>query len=468
MKSFVKRYRISLLLVIVLCMLLSSCGLLKDLGIGVSPDVSSEITQETSSDGEPLNHLSGTVAYATLHTITILAKTGETYTFEKDTEKLDVGKDGVLIGCPATVDYYGVLDEALELQQVRLKRITVGPAADTVTEEARARQILSTMSLEEKVGQMFIVRCPKEDAAQAVANYHLGGYILFASDFKNKTKSEVTEDIQSYQNASPLGMLIGVDEEGGTVNRVSLYQQFRAVPFWSPQDLYIEGGWDLIVSDTKEKAELLKSLGINLNMAPVCDVPDAESDYIYPRSFGKDAALTAQYVEKVVATMNENSLGSVLKHFPGYGNNVDTHTGVAHDSRDYERFVKRDFLPFAAGIEAGADAVLVSHNIVACMDAESPASLSAKVHDILRKQLHFTGVIMTDDLYMDAIREFAGDGKAAVMAVQAGNDMVCCTDFEAQIPAVIDAAKNGTIPESTLDNAVMRVLRWKLKLGIIQ
>ncbi len=468
MKSFVKRYRFSLLFVLSLCLLFSSCGLLKDFGVGVTPDTSSEITQEASSDGETLNHLSGTIAYATMHTITILADDSKTYTFEKDAEKLTVGKDGILIGCPATVDYYGTLDEALEMQRVQVKRITVGSAAGAVNEEARARQILSTMSLEEKVGQMFIVRCPQENAAQAAANYHLGGYILFASDFKNKTKAEVTEDIQSYQDASRLGMLIGVDEEGGKVNRVSLYKQFRAVPFWSPQDLYIEGGWDLIVSDTKEKAELLKSLGINLNMAPVCDVPTAESDYIYPRSFGKDAALTAQYVEKVVATMGENKLGSVLKHFPGYGNNVDTHKGVAHDSRDYETFVKQDFLPFAAGIEAGADAVLVSHNIVACMDAENPASLSAKVHDILRKELHFTGVIMTDDLYMDAIRQFAGDGKAAVMAAQAGNDMVCCTDFEVQIPAVIDAAKAGTIPESTIDDAVMRVLRWKLSLGIIQ
>jgi beta-N-acetylhexosaminidase len=166
--------------------------------------------------------------------------------------------------------------------------------------------------------------------------------------------------------------------------------------------------------------------------------------------------------------MNNNKLGSVLKHFPGYGNNSDTHTGIAYDDRSYDTFVTGDFLPFVSGIKAGAGAVMVSHNIVKCMDPVNPASLSPEVHKLLREELSFDGVIMTDDLDMEAVKDFSGDKKAAVTAVLAGNDMICCTDFESQIDAVKEAVNDGTISENIVDKAVIRILRWKLKLGIIE
>lgn len=346
--------------------------------------------------------------------------------------------------------------------------VNVNEDAEIDADLERAYQILGDMSLEEKVGQMFIVRRPLEKATQLADQYHLGGYILFGRDFKDATKEDIVSEINTYQDVSKIDMLIGVDEEGGIVNRISSHKQFRAVPFWSPQDLYKEGGWKLIISDTKEKATLLKSMGINLNLAPVSDVSTNPSDYMYERSFGQDAKLTAQYVEKVVTMMNDNEIGSVLKHFPGYGNNEDTHTGIAYDDRKYENFIESDFLPFVSGIHAGVGAVLVSHNIVKSMDSEYPASLSPKVHQILREELGFEGVIMTDDLYMDAIGNYTDSSEAAVMAVLAGNDMLCCTDFEIQIPAVIEAAKEGKISKDTIDESVIRILRWKLKLGIIE
>ena len=125
----------------------------------------------------------------------------------------------------------------------------------------QAEEILNEMTIEEKVGQMFIVRCPKTDAVQKASEYHLGGYILFGRDFSEKTKDEVVETIKSYQEAVEIPLLIGVDEEGGTVNRISTNPRMRAVPFWSPQELYAEGGFELIQSDTQEKCELLRSLG---------------------------------------------------------------------------------------------------------------------------------------------------------------------------------------------------------------
>lgn len=341
------------------------------------------------------------------------------------------------------------------------------PAENPPPYEQRARDIMDSMSTEEKAGQMFFVRCRKDTAIADIEKYHLGGYILFASDIEGRTKETLKSAIQSYQDASKIKMLIGVDEEGGDIVRVSKYREFRAVPFHSPQSLYAEGGFQLIASDTKEKAALLKNLGFNVNLAPVCDVSTNPSDYIYNRAFGKDAEKTAEYVTTVVGTMNEAGIGSTLKHFPGYGSNVDTHKGFAVDDRSYDTFISSDFIPFRAGIEAGAGSILVAHNIVKCMDENLPASLSPAVHKILRDDLGFDGVIMTDDLKMDAIKEYIGDEVSAVLAIKAGNDLIIASNFDAQIPSVLTAVANGSITEERLDESVLRILEWKLRLGII-
>lgn len=364
-------------------------------------------------------------------------------------------------------------EETGESEQTQPVTDTFTGSGDTITgfDEAtlaRAQELMAGMSLEQKVGQMFLARCPESDAANQAATFYLGGYMLFGRDFENKTKDQVISDIQSYQSASATPMFIAVDEEGGTVNRVSSNSQLRLYPFWSPQDLFNEGGMELIITDTEEKSGLLKSLGINMNLAPVCDVSTDANDFIYPRAFGQSAEATADYVSNVVRIMNASQMGSTLKHFPGYGNNSDTHTGMSQDDRGYETFASSDFLPFVAGIKEGATAVLVSHNIVTSMDAEAPASLSAKIHELLRSDLGFNGIIMTDDLAMDAIGQYTGGNDAAVAAVLAGNDMICTTDFTAQIPAVIDAVNNGTINEARINQAVLRILSSKIKLGIIE
>ena len=263
-------------------------------------------------------------------------------------------------------------------------------------------------------------------------------------------------------------MLIGVDEEGGTVVRVSKFKEFRDTPFLSPRALYAKGGLKLIIEDAYEKAELLKGLCINVNLAPVCDLSFDVDDYMYDRAFGVSVDATSEYVSSVVCIMNKKKLGSVLKHFPGYGNNEDTHTGIAYDNRSYETFETKDFLPFEAGIKAGANSILVSHNIVKSMDEKMPASLSKEVHNILREELKFDGVIMTDDLSMDAITSFTDGMAAAVTAVNAGNDLLIATDYKTQIPAVIEAVKNGVIKEETIDKAVFRVLTWKDTLGLLE
>ena len=339
-------------------------------------------------------------------------------------------------------------------------------------EEARQQRIwdlISSMTLEEKVGQLFFVRCPADSAVEDVSAYHLGGYLLFGRDTKDRTANELIQTIQRYQDAAAIPLLMGVDEEGGTVVRVSSNPHLRSEKFASPQRLYALGGMDRILADTREKNVLLRALGFNVNLAPVADVSTDPGDFIYDRAFGQDAAATSDYVSAVTGRMRADGMGSVLKHFPGYGDNADTHTGIAVDDRPYEDFVNSDFLPFLAGMAAGGDtaAVLVSHNIVECMDPDLPASLSPAVHNLLRQDLGFDGVVMTDDLAMDAVGAYAGDGAVAVMALQAGNDMVVTTDYRSQIPKVLEAVENGSLEEAAIDAACRRVLRWKQALGLL-
>ena len=329
-------------------------------------------------------------------------------------------------------------------------------------------ELLQSMTIEEKVGQMFFARCPETDGAAFAKEYKLGGYILFGRDFKDKTPEQVKEAIASYQAAASIPMLIGVDEEGGTVTRVSRYPAFRENPFLSPRQVYQAGGLDGLVADTQEKAQLLLGLGINVNLAPVCDLSDNPDDFIYQRSLGGDPETVSTCVSTMVRTMREAGIGSTLKHFPGYGDNEDTHTGIAYDKRAYDTFLTRDFIPFQAAMEAGADSVLVAHNIVDCMDPNLPASLSPEVHHILREELGFDGVVITDDLAMDAIGQFTDGKSAAVLAVQAGNDLLCCSNVEEQLPAVLEAVRSGLISEEQIDASVRRVLQWKMDLGLLE
>ena len=334
-------------------------------------------------------------------------------------------------------------------------------------QEQIIQELLSAMTLEEKVGQMFFVRCPETGGAELAAQYKVGGYLLFGRDFKDKTAQQVRDDIQSYQDASGIPLLIGTDEEGGTVVRASSNPDLFPQREPAPQTLFAQGGMDLILQDARQKSMTLLDLGVNVNFAPVADVSTDPADFIYARSFGQDAQATANYVAQVVGVMGEEQIGSVLKHFPGYGNNVDPHTGIALDQRPYETFQTSDFLPFQAGIDAGAGGVLVSHNIVTCLDPELPASLSPASYQVLREELGFEGVAMTDDLDMDAVQKYVEEGTAPVMALQAGADLVLTSDPQGGIPSVLEAVETGALTWDRLDQSVLRVLRWKLQLGLL-
>ncbi len=341
------------------------------------------------------------------------------------------------------------------------------PTEKPKPQKSKLEAYVDSMTLEQMVGQMFFARCPSSRVVSQIKQYQPGGYILFARDFNGQTPDSVRKNIKSYQNASKTPMLIGVDEEGGTVVRVSKYPAFRAYPFLSPADIYNKSGINGLVSDTAEKDRLLKSLGINVNLGPVCDVSQNPSDYIYKRTLGKSGKETATAISAMVSQMKKDRMGAVLKHFPGYGSNVDTHTGIAVDKRNIDSFRQNDFLPFVAGIKAGAGGVMINHNIINCLDSKHPASLSSAVVKTLRNELGFKGVIMTDDLSMSAITKYTDGKNAAVSAVIAGSDMLISSDFVNQYNAVLSAVKNGTISKSRIRQSVMRIVQWKINLGLI-
>lgn len=326
---------------------------------------------------------------------------------------------------------------------------------------------ISRMTVEEKVGQLLYVNCRGNDMTKAINDYHIGGVLLFGVDFDGKTKDEVKADIKAMQATAKIPLIIGTDEEGGTVVRASDNPNLRDSAYLSPSETFANGGWSAVEDDAYDKAEFLLSLGVNVNMAPVCDITSAPDSFMYYRSFSSDAASTSRFVDTVVKASKAKHLGTVLKHFPGYGDNGDTHYSSATDSRLYSELQNNDFLPFQTGIKAGADSILVSHITVNSIDSGNPASLSEPVHEVIRDTLKFDGVVMTDDLDMFAVDALDIYEPLSVAAFKAGNDFLCCGDVETEYNALLTAVQNGEITTDRLDESVKRILIWKRNLDIL-
>ena len=367
---------------------------------------------------------------------------------------------------------------------------------------AVADQLLSEMTLDEKIAQTLLVRYPDDaTAASILEKYQFGGYIFFAKDFQGKSAVEVSQMTESLQKVAKVPILTAVDEEGGLVARVSSNQKLRKERFASPRELYAAGGLPLIREDTLEKSRLLSSLGLNLNLAPVVDVSTNPADYMYSRSLGEDAKITSEFARTVIdASRTFNSeltsenhetptVSYTLKHFPGYGNNLDTHQGTSLDRRSLVDLLSIDLQPFRAGLIAGAEAVLVSHNIVTALDSARPASLSPVVHELLTNVLGFTGVIITDDIAMGAIAnpaaassqnlanpssENSADPESlqvlsenpAVQAVLAGNHLIVTTDYLNSLTAIKSALQRGVFDEAQIDRMARQILAWKSYKGL--
>ena len=370
----------------------------------------------------------------------------------------------LIIGCLIFSDYQHHSQVGVQAEkEVQVEKTETTIETSEVEENKVIEDRLATMTLEEKVGQLFWARVPSDHQIEDLQSYHLSGYILFGRDFEGRSIEDIKALTKGYQAAAKIPLLIGSDEEGGPVTRIS---SILETPFQSPMTLYQQGGMEAVISDTKQKAELLKSVGINAGLFPVADLARDQSAFIYDRTIGQDAPTTASYVQEVVEELKKSKVGSTLKHFPGYGDNGDSHTAIIQDNRSLDELRQADFLPFQAGIDAGADSVLVSHNILSKIDTV-PSSISPKITDLLRNELHFKGVIMTDDFDMAGIADFVSQDEAAFQVILAGNDLILGSSYQTQIPYLLKKISSGELTEERIDESVRRILTWKYDLGLL-
>lgn len=413
---------------------------------------------------EDTNTMEATVLTVKNGNITIMDQQNSIYTLHFSSEDI---QSGDLL----TIEYAGILDstkgnqtiEVINYEEKKIETdkngIPVNWKDDGIFSKyyIMAFNKLKELTLDEKIGQLLLVRYT-DDAINILKKYPVSGFVFYEKDFKDKSKKQVQEMTKNIQNNSKIPLLTAVDEEGGKVVRISSNPNLVKEKFKSPKELYDLGGFETIKKDTKEKSSLLKDLGLNLNLAPVIDVSTNVNDYIYPRTLGKGTDLTSTYAKTVIESSKDTGVSYTLKHFPGYGNNPDTHTSSAVDTRTYEEIMKNDIPPFEAGIKAGAEAVLVSHNIVKSMDENNPASLSANVHNVLRNDLKFTGVIITDDIAMSALDKI---NNVTLQALLAGNDLIITTDYQTSFNELKTNVQNNTIDETIIDQHVLRILAWK-------
>lgn len=383
-----------------------------------------------------------------------------------DLSDVEISDDQLQFGSQISLQYTGILESEAQFDIVKAST-QVPQIINGTIESDKLNKIISEvskMSLEQKVAQMFFVVCPDSGAVSLLDRYQVGGYFLENKDFKNKSRNTVIANIKAYQAAVKIPLLIMVNEEGGKETSVS--NNLRSNRFRLAQNVFKSGGMDSIIADTTEKTEFLQAFGINVNMNPVADLPDSSEDFIYERSFGTDVDETSNYVKSVVKVMKGLKMGSVLKHFPGYGNTPDTNDLIYHDTRDYDVIMDEDIKPFKAGVETGANCILVGHNIVDVIDNQNPGSLSSNMISLVRKELEYNGVIMSDNISKATSAAFGSAEEVAIKSVQAGNDMIITDNPQEHIEAIINAAKSNQIDLNDLDKSVMRILAWKSQLDL--
>lgn len=444
---------------------LITIGIIAVMGLFIGVISLISVLRDDEKNDLETHELSGVVMQYNDNVVTIQDETMGIYTCNVDNATFDVGDSVTLeytsilnnnytiAGCE--VISYEVVDTSSDKTLIPAEWADKGIFSDYYT---LALNKLKSLTLDEKIGQLLLVRYPSKDAVGIMNKYHLGGYVFFEKDFKDKSLEQVKDMINVLQSSSKIPLLTAVDEEGGSVVRVSSNPNLRASKFEAPSELYNAGGLDKIKEDTIEKSKFLNGLGLNLNLAPVVDVSTNSSDYMYNRSLKQDTSVTSEFAKTVINASKNTHVSYTLKHFPGYGNNADTHTGAQTDNRSYDDLIKNDIPPFKAGIDAGAEAVLVAHNTVTAIDSNNPASLSQNVHNLLRNELGFTGIIVTDDIAMGALGNI---DDVTVKAILAGNDLIITTDYEESFNSIKSALETGKLSEAQIDKLAFRVLSWK-------
>lgn len=344
--------------------------------------------------------------------------------------------------------------------------------------DAKVQDLIAGMSLEEKVAQMFFVTPENltgvdvatqagETTRQALTQYPVGGLIYFSKNIYDE--EQLTTMIRNSQSYSEIPLFIGVDEEGGSlVARIANHPNFDVEKFPDMAEIGATGDPSRANEVGSTIASYLKDYGFNLDFAPDADVlTNPNNTAIGVRSFGSDPDMTAQMVEQAVKGFQDHQVSAVIKHFPGHGGTTtDSHNGAAIVDRSLEELRSAEFLPFEAGIQAGVDMVMVGHlQVPQVISDDTPASLSSEmITDVLRNELGYDGIVITDSLSMGAITTYYTSADAAVKCTQAGGDMLLMPySFTEAYKGVLDAVNSGEISEERINESVTRILKVKCK-----
>lgn len=346
-----------------------------------------------------------------------------------------------------------------------------------------AREALDRLTLEQKVAQLFFVRPedfsrmsevtePTVRLENAFGRFLVGGVVLFADNIiSGQQLSRLNQAMRGYGLAAGgAAPFVAVDEEGGAVARVAKKLRMED-PVPAMSEIGATGEAQNAHAAGSRIGAYLREYGFTMDFAPVADVRiEVENPEITSRSFGFDAEATARMTAAFVQGLQEQGVLAVLKHFPGHGGaSGNSHTGRAESARTAEDWRACEWLPFQAGIAAGAEAVLMSHQTALLVDPELPASLSPViVTELLRGELGFDGVVITDALRMQAVTELFGSGEACVRALEAGCDMLLLPyNFTNGYNGVMDALEEGRLSEERIDQSVLRILTLKAKHGLL-
>lgn len=348
-----------------------------------------------------------------------------------------------------------------------------------------AADYLENMTLEEKVGQIFMVNLEQLDQRRGnyyefrkctkvmqenIKKYHVGGVILFSRNLaKRKQTIKMNE---KFLNADRTPLFIAVDEEGGRVARIASNPKMKTTVFPSAEEIGKTQDDEYTYQMGKTIGTEIKELGFNVNFAPVADVKTSElNEEIGDRSFGSDPQKVSDYVSAFIQGLDKVGISGTVKHFPGQGSSSgDTHKGSVDIDSSIASLRKNDFVPFMAGIAAGADFTMVSHiSVSKVTETSTPASMSDLImQTILRDELGFQKVIITDALDMSSITDYYTSAEAAYNAFKAGADIILMPrDFEEAYQGIYAKVLDGTIEEARLDASVLRILAVKIQRGIL-
>lgn len=359
------------------------------------------------------------------------------------------------------------------------RRMIADKTSDLMTSSVTktASEIFSEMSLSDKIYQMMFVRpeaitgvttaTAASDATRAaLQKYPVGGIVYSKSNMLSK--EQLASMISHTKSYAKVPLFIATDEEGGKVNR--LMDSVGTTKVDSPYS-YKDNGINTARCNAKIIANDMNNLGFNLNFAPVADVwSNPNNAVIAQRAYSNNFREAGNLVDAAVRGFHEGGVCTTLKHFPGHGDTYeDTHTSTAYVGKSRDQLENEELQVFRKGIEAGTDLVMVGHMIVENIDNTAPASLSEKVvTELLRNEMNFTGLIITDSLEMNAVSEHYTGGEAAVRAIKAGNDLLLePKDLNEAVMAVMNAVSQGEITEQQINEHVLRILEVKERAGIL-